>query len=52
MLQLWYECLECSTRVKEIEVAKVRAVQSISYSASVKGVEGLNDAPEKSIGLH
>ena len=40
---------ECPTRVKENEVAKVRAVQSISYAAAVKRVEGWNGAPEESM---
>ena len=41
--------LECPTRVKENEVSKVRAVQSISYAAPVKRVEVLNGAPEESM---
>jgi hypothetical protein len=40
---------ECPTRVKKNEVAKVRVVQSVSYAAAVKRVEGLNGAPEESI---
>lgn len=39
----------CPTRVKENDVAKVRVVQTISYTAAVKRVEGLNGAPEESM---
>jgi hypothetical protein len=34
--------------VKENEVSKVRAFQSISYAAAVKRVEGVNAALEES----
>jgi hypothetical protein len=37
------------TRVKENEVAKVRAIQSISYAAAVKRVAGWNGAHEESM---
>lgn len=35
-------CLECPMRVKENEVAKVRANQNISYAAAAERVEGAN----------
>ena len=35
-------CLACPTRVKENEVAKVRANQNISYAAAAKRVEEAN----------
>ena len=43
---------DCPTRAKENEVAKVRAVQSMSYATTVKRVEGLIGAPEESMVLH
>lgn len=55
MLNIWcqayadgksIECqyLDCPVRVKETEVAKVRAVQRVSYLAVVRRVEGTSRA--------
>ena len=43
--------LECPTRTKQNEVAKVRAVQCISYTAAVKRVDGTKGTLEDSMVL-
>jgi hypothetical protein len=40
--------LECPVRVKEIEVANVRAVNQISYVEGIKRIEKTSDAPQRS----